>query len=82
MIRSFEARAIWEWVRHRLPANLRLEAEERLRPNTPQPSDPELAGYIPDLLAAGSTEAKRAALEAIIDIILAEENPNPQKDGR
>jgi len=80
-IRNAEADYIWQWIRHRLPANLRLEAEERLRPDTPEPSDPELVGYVTTLLAVGQTEAKRAALQAIIDIILESQNPTPQEDG-
>jgi hypothetical protein len=63
MTRALQAHQIWDWIQWRLPADLWLEAQQAIRSQSPPtPTDPVLAAGLAELLAPGTTRARRLQL--------------------
>lgn len=78
--RFLEAKLIWEWIQWRLPADVWLEAQQVLAGNQPTVTDPVLSAGLTELLAAGTTRARklqllRQLLNIIKDPLNAETQP-------
>lgn len=62
-ISLFEAMQIWDWVQWRLPPDLWLECQGKLRsPSPPVPTDPLLAALFEELLSTQTTRQRRLQL--------------------
>lgn len=71
MANALEADQIWDWIQWRLPADIWLEAQSRLRsPSPPTPADPLLAAMLAELQDPLTTRARRLQLlEQLLRII-------------
>ena len=63
LLRYSDAIRVWDWIQWRLPADLWMEAQQVLHDaNPPTPTDPVLAAGLAELIAPGTTRARRLQL--------------------
>jgi hypothetical protein len=61
--RVIEAKGIWDWIQWKLPPEVWLEAQDVLHSQTqPNPTDPQLASGLAELLNPATTTARRKTL--------------------